>query len=62
VKPRHFDLYFEATLARDDVRAFLTDANPAALAEMRRRFDALRAQGLWSPRSNSAVALLAEDA
>jgi cobaltochelatase CobN len=62
VKPRHFDLYFAATLAQDNVRAFLADANPAALAEMRCRFDALRAAGFWTPLSNSAVALLAEGA
>lgn len=57
--PAHlFDLYFEATLGRDDVAAFLARENPEALAQMRIRFQALAASGLWQTRSNSIHARL----
>ncbi len=36
---RHFDLLFEATLGDDAVRAFMTDANPAAARATAERFD-----------------------
>ncbi|WP_314372474.1 cobaltochelatase subunit CobN [Sphingomonas paucimobilis] len=52
------DLYWDATLARDDVRDFLTQANPKALAAMEARFAALRAAGLWRTRRNSVLAML----
>jgi cobaltochelatase CobN len=58
VDSRHFDLYWEATLGDDRVAAFLAGANPAALAEMRRRFADLRAAGLWRPIRNSVAAAL----
>ena len=59
VVPGHlFDLYFDATLGDADVRAFLADANPAALAAMRDRFAALHAAGLWKSRRNSILASL----
>jgi len=52
--PAHlFDLYHDATLGRDDVRDFMEHENPQALAELRARFDALRASGLWQSRRNS---------
>ncbi|MGB8813572.1 MAG: cobaltochelatase subunit CobN, partial [Paracoccaceae bacterium] len=57
--PAHlFDLYHEATLGRDDLVAFMTRENPAALAAMRDRFAALRDAGLWITRRNSIAATL----
>ncbi|NYZ15168.1 cobaltochelatase subunit CobN [Azospirillum sp. RWY-5-1] len=57
--PAHlFDLYHDATLGRDDVRAFLKAENPAALAAMEERFAALHAAGLWRTRRNSILASL----
>ena len=52
--PHHlFDLYYDATLGRSDLVDFMARENPAALAAMRARFDALREAGLWSTRRNS---------
>ena len=52
--PGHlFDLYYDATLGRSDLVDFMARENPAALAAMRARFDALREAGLWSTRRNS---------
>ena len=57
--PAHlFDLYFDATLGRDDLVAFLEAENPQALAEMRNRFAALRDAGLWITRRNSITAAM----
>ncbi|RZF65953.1 cobaltochelatase subunit CobN [Sphingomonas populi] len=58
VTPESIDLYYDATLARDDVRAFMAAANPAALAAMQARFAALHAAGLWQTRRNSILATL----
>ena len=56
----HFDQLFAAYLEDDTVRAFMQDANPAALRDTAQRFsDAIR-RGLWTPRSNSAALLLAD--
>jgi cobaltochelatase CobN len=55
--PGHlFDLYFDATLGRDDLVAFMERENPLALQEMRDRFAALRDAGLWVTRRNSITA------
>jgi cobaltochelatase CobN len=52
--PHHlFDLYYDATLGRSDLVEFMARENPAALAALRARFDALREAGLWSTRRNS---------
>lgn len=52
--PAHlFDLYHQATLGRDDLRAFLAAENPAALAAMQDCFLRLRQAGLWVTRRNS---------
>ena len=52
--PHHlFDLYYDATLGRSDLVDFMARENPAALAAMLARFDALREAGLWSTRRNS---------
>lgn len=57
--PAHlFDLYFEATLGRDDVSAFMERENPMALEALRTRFQALVTAGLWRSRSNSIIARL----
>ncbi len=57
--PAHlFDLYFDATLGRDDLVEFLEAENPKALEEMRNRFSALRDAGLWVTRRNSISAAM----
>ena len=57
--PAHlFDLYFDATLGRTDLVDFMQLENPAALAEMRARFAALRDAGLWITRRNSITATM----
>lgn len=59
--PAHlFDLYYEATLGRDDLVAFMEAANPAALAALRHRFQALADAGLWATRRNSIAADLGD--
>ena len=58
VRPELIDLYYDATLGRDDVHAFLADANPGALAAMQARFAALHAADLWPTRRNSILAAL----
>ncbi|MGI9478160.1 MAG: cobaltochelatase subunit CobN [Hyphomicrobiaceae bacterium] len=56
VEPHLFDLYHDATLGNDAVRAFLDEANAAALEAMEQRFAALHAAGLWHTRRNSILA------
>jgi cobaltochelatase CobN len=58
VPPHLFDLYHEATLGRDDLRAFLSEANPGALAAMEDMFRRLRDAGLWVTRRNSIAAVV----
>lgn len=58
VPPHLFDMYHEATLGRDDLRAFLTRENPDALAAMQDTFLRLRDAGLWVTRRNSIAAEL----
>ncbi len=58
VPPHLFDLYHDAALGRDDVRAFLERENPQALQAMAARFAALHAAGLWPTRRNSILATL----
>ncbi len=53
VPPHLFDLYHQATLGRDDLRAFLATANPSALAAMQGTFRRLREAGLWQTLRNS---------
>ncbi len=55
--PAHLiDLYYDATLGRDDLVDFMAAENPAALDAMRSRFNALRDAGLWITRRNSITA------
>ncbi|MGJ8544007.1 MAG: cobaltochelatase subunit CobN [Sulfitobacter sp.] len=57
--PGHlFDLYFDATLGREDLVDFMQAENPGALEAMRDRFNALRDAGLWVTRRNSITAAL----
>ena len=57
--PAHlFDLYYDATLGRADLVAFMEEENPKGLEEMRARFAALREAGLWTTRRNSISAQL----
>ena len=58
VRDHHFDLVHAAYLEDEATRAFLEDANPAALREIAERFLEAIERGLWRPRSNSARALL----
>ena len=54
VQSHHFDLAYDAYLGDREVRTFLADNNPAALAEIADRLAEAVQRGLWSPRSNSA--------
>ncbi len=55
--PAHlFDLYYQATLDRDDLVDFMARENPAALQALQDRFAALRDAGLWVTRRNSIAA------
>ncbi|MEQ1696548.1 MAG: cobaltochelatase subunit CobN, partial [Hyphomicrobiaceae bacterium] len=59
--PAHlFDLYYDATLACDDVCAFLQRENPAAFAAMQSCFQRLNEKALWKTRSNSIAASLGD--
>lgn len=58
VPPHLFDLYHDATLGRDEVRAFLAKENPQALQAMEDLFRRLRDAGLWQTRRNSIAARL----
>ena len=53
VEDHHFDALYDAYLADDQVRAFIADANPAALKEIAERFQEALERGLWRPASNS---------
>ena len=44
----------------EEVRDFIAEANPSALREIAERLDEAIERGLWTPRSNSARALLAD--
>ncbi len=56
VGPHLFDQYFEATMGKEPVRAFLQDANPMAFQAMLERFRSLRDAGLWKSRRNAIIA------
>jgi cobaltochelatase CobN len=60
VGDHHFDQLFAAYLEDERVRAFMRDANPAALRETAARFAEAIRRGLWRPRSNRAADLIAE--
>jgi cobaltochelatase CobN len=56
VPPHLFDLYYEATLGNDRVRAFVARENPRALFAIETCFTRLRAASLWTTQSNSIAA------
>ena len=60
VKDHHFDAVHAAFIEDETVRAFMAEANPAALRETAARLAEALARGLWKPKSNSAGLLLAE--
>ncbi|MHA1154233.1 MAG: cobaltochelatase subunit CobN, partial [Alphaproteobacteria bacterium] len=53
VGDHHFDAVFEAYLEDTEVRDFLANNNPAALAEMAGRLIEAQDRGLWRPRANT---------
>ena len=60
VKDHHFDAVHAAFIEDEAVRAFMADANPAALRETAARLAEALERGLWKPKSNSAGLLLAQ--
>jgi cobaltochelatase CobN len=52
VDDAHFEALYDAYLGDPAVREFIADANPAALAEIQRRFAEAVERGLWRPRRN----------
>lgn len=60
VKNHHFDLVESAFLEDDQTREFIAAHNPSALHEMAERFQEAIDRGLWTPKSNSARARIAE--
>jgi cobaltochelatase CobN len=57
--PSHlFDLYHDATIGNDEVRAFLVRENPKALSAMEDCFGRLHEASLWVTRRNSIAASL----
>ncbi|MET0363089.1 MAG: cobaltochelatase subunit CobN, partial [Sphingobium sp.] len=59
VRDHHFDAVHAAFIEDDAVRAFMGEANPAALRETAARLAEALERGLWKPKSNSAGLLLA---
>ncbi|HTV44807.1 MAG TPA: cobaltochelatase subunit CobN [Stellaceae bacterium] len=53
VADAHFEALYDAYLADDAVRSFMSESNPAALADTARRFAEAIDRGLWRPRRNS---------
>ncbi len=60
VRDHHFDAVHAAFIEDGAVRAFMAQANPAALRETVARLAEALERGLWKPKSNSAGLLLAE--
>ena len=58
VGDHHFDAVFDAYVMDDKVRAFMEEANPAALKEMAERLLEALDRGLWRPRANAAYITL----
>ncbi len=58
VKSHHFDLVHAAFLEDDDTREFIAINNAPALREIAERLSEAIDRDLWSPRSNSASALI----
>lgn len=60
VASHHFDLYFDATLGQEEVRAFLEAANPMAAKAMRAKFLDVIEAGYWRTQRNSVIAAIEE--
>ncbi len=60
VRNHHFDLVEDAFLADDDTRQFIADVNAPALAEIAARLQEAIERDLWTPKSNSARARIAD--
>ncbi|WP_088348367.1 MULTISPECIES: cobaltochelatase subunit CobN [Rhodomicrobium] len=60
VGDHHFEALYDAYIGDDRVRSFLAENNDAALTDIAARFSEAIERGLWSPRSNSAGALLGQ--
>jgi cobaltochelatase CobN len=60
VPPHLFDLYYDATLGNDRVRAFIAHENAPALAAIETCFARLRDAALWKTRRNSIAAAFGE--
>jgi cobaltochelatase CobN len=60
VKTHHFDLAFEAFVEDTATRDFIKQNNRFGYDELIAKFNEARNRGLWTPRSNSAYALLEE--
>jgi cobaltochelatase CobN len=60
VRDHHFDAVHAAFIEDETVRAFMAEANPAALRETAARLAEALERGLWKPKSNSAGGLLAD--
>ena len=58
VKTHHFDLAFEAFVEDQATRDFIRSNNRFGYDELIAKFNEARARGYWTPRSNSAFALL----
>ena len=58
VPPHLFDLYYDATLGNDRVRAFIARENAPALAAIEACFARLREASLWKTRRNSIAAAI----
>ena len=58
VQTHHFDLAYDAYIADDQTRDFISENNPAALKEIAARFEEAIARNLWQPRLNSAYDVL----
>jgi cobaltochelatase CobN len=61
VKTHHFDLAFDAFVEDAATRDFIRSNNRFGYDELLQKFNEARTRGYWTPRSNSAFALL-EDA
>lgn len=61
VSDHHFDALFDAYVRDDAVRGFIEEHNPAALAEMRARFQEAIDRHLWHPFANDVGELLGDD-
>jgi cobaltochelatase CobN len=59
VADHHFGLLYDAYLGDETVRAFIADANPAALVDMAARFTEAIERGLWHPTANAVSGELA---